>query len=127
MDDATLIARLRELLAKATPEPWVFEERGYYTSLWGPDGKAVIDYDRQDDGIHGSEADEQLIALSRTALPQLLARIEALTAERDAAVAAERERCARLVDTMQSNDYDDDDAEYNYICDRIAAAIRGEG
>lgn len=82
----TLIERLKELEAKATPGPWNWDKCGKgFLLLVEYDGKGIpwvldgIVEDREwgDASITGKRADMDLIAEMRNALPKLLAVVEA--------------------------------------------------
>lgn len=107
------VAKLRALLAAATPGPWT-EDDG---SLYGPNDGAVAHIARHASmhtvlatGEDWKHADAALIAAAVNALPGLLDQLEALRAERDrmSTQAAERERhlswhrstCASLNDQV---------------------------
>lgn len=78
-----LLADMQALSEKATPSPWRWRER--WTELYGPEDSGhkspIIE---TDSGVYGPDRDDAvLIAALRNALPDLLAGVRKLHAERD--------------------------------------------
>lgn len=95
--------RLRELLAKATPGPWAWDENGSF--LWGPNGQMVMDRpnvnpDQYDTfalrmrGFGGKlpiPTNAALVGDGLSTLPALLDRIDELEAQLEERLGIERD------------------------------------
>jgi len=92
------LAHLRSLCDAATPGPWRVELDGTGHYCLRAPHQSVRTVARV-----FCDIDAAFIAAARVAVPRLLDEVARLRAERDAAVAAERERCAALADRLAAS------------------------
>jgi hypothetical protein len=102
----TDLDELKRLCESATPRPWIVDTE-YELAVTVPDGKyiaALTTEYGEEPYAHGTEANAALIVAMRNALPDLLSRLAAVEAERDAALAraeAAAAAAARLREALE--------------------------
>lgn len=103
MMDAKYLQEIKEREQAATPGTWEYADVA--GEIWSADGNTVIG-GTEGEGISVSKPDAAFITAARTDIPALIAEVERLQAERDAAVALHKD-CAKELNAAHKNHADD--------------------